>query len=238
MSATISPLRLTATGIALAIPWASLPAQAITLGFDSVTTTSNTFVAVGPSYSEQGFTLIDNSGFAPPSVPLATWGASSAGYTGSQSLFNNGIDQTTTLTKDGGGVFSLNSIDLSELFNNGLGSVTVSFLGYLLGGGTVTQSFTTDGVFGAETFTFDSTFASVASVTWRQDAPFHQFDNIVVDATFVNAAVPEPSSVLGLLSFGIIGGAASIRRRRFNKLKANSRKIRFGREVTLDTDNP
>jgi hypothetical protein len=109
-----------------------------------------------------------------------------------------------------------------ELFNNGSGPVTVSFVGYLLGGGTVTQSFATDGVFGAETFTFNSTFASVASVTWRQDAPFHQFDNIVIDATVVDAAVPEPSSALGLLGFGIIGGAASIRRWRSKKLKANS----------------
>lgn len=211
MKSIISSLSLTAMGIALAITWTALPAQAIILGFDSLATTSNTFVAVGTSYSEQGFTLTDNSGFGPPSYGLATWGASSVSYTGSQSLFNNGVAQTTTLTKDRGEVFSLDSIDLSELFNNASGVATVSFTGFLLGGGTVAQSFTTDGVFGAQTFIFGSAFVNLTSVSWRQDAPFHQFDNIVVDAT-----VPEPSSALGLLGFGTIGGAASIRRRRSN----------------------
>jgi hypothetical protein len=209
MKPQISCLSLTAMGIALAITSASLPAHAVTIAFDSLATTSNTFVAVGASYSEQGFTVTDNSGFAPPNYGLATWGSSAVSYTGSQSLFNNGIDQETTLTKDGGGTFSLNSIDLSELFNPS-SAVTVNFTGFLFGGGTVTQSFTTDGVFGAQTFVFNTSFGNVTSVSWFQSAPFHQFDNIVVDA----ASVPEPSPLPGLLGLGTISGAALIRRSR------------------------
>ena len=78
----------------------------------------------------------------------------------------------------------------------------MTFTGDLTGGGTVTTMFTTSGGIGAETFTF-SGFESVVRVSWLQDAPFHQFDNIVASANNGHA-VPEPAS-LGLLGLGLAG---------------------------------
>ena len=115
----------------------------------------------------------------------------------------------TTLTMDGGGAFDLLSIDIAELYS-GSGSANVTFTGALSGGGTVTQSFTSDGVSATgnvssfETVTFTG-FNNLVSVNWLQNSPFHQFDNVTV------APVPLPAAFSLLLMS--IGGLALFRRR-------------------------
>jgi hypothetical protein len=73
----------------------------------------------------------------------------------------------------------------------------VTFIGDLFGGGTVSNSFTLDGLFGSQTFVF-SGFGSVTKMSWGQDPQFvgqtHQFDNIVASANN-GTAVPEPASL-------------------------------------------
>ena len=98
-----------------------------------------------------------------------------------------------------GAAFDLISIDLAEL--NGANASTVTFTGDVQGGGTVTQSFTLDGVaFGAQIFKFGPQFTNLTAVRWTQASPYHQFDNIV-------AEVPEPASLASILAgtLGLVG---------------------------------
>ncbi|MDD3354937.1 PEP-CTERM sorting domain-containing protein [Zoogloea sp.] len=79
----------------------------------------------------------------------------------------------------------------------------------LLGGGTATATFVTDLVFSRlQTFAFDNAFDNVTAVRWTQTAPYHSFDNIVVNA--VNN-VPEPASA-ALLCLGLAGVGFARRR--------------------------
>ena len=95
---------------------------------------------------------------------------------------------------NGGSLFGLTSVDLAEystLFANQ--PVTITFVGYYSDGGTVSQSFTTDGIIDGtgpladfQTFNFNSkdwsglTRVEVPSFGWS-------LDNLVIN-------VPEPSS--------------------------------------------
>ena len=113
------------------------------------------------------------------------------------------------LALTGGGSFSLGRIDLAERAGTDAGGASVTFIGDLTGGGTVGNTFTLDGAFGAETFPFVG-FGSVTKVSWSEDYPYHQFDNIVANAT---SSVPEPAS-LGLLGLGLVALAWARRRTR------------------------
>ena len=88
----------------------------------------------------------------------------------------------------------LDNFDVAELNWN---VRTITFTGNLVGGGTVEQSFTTDGQANgsAETFNFGTSFTNLSSVTWN--SPFVYYDNFVV------APIPEPSSLL-LFAVGIL----------------------------------
>jgi hypothetical protein len=103
--------------------------------------------------------------------------------------------------------FSLLSIDLARenFYTTPVNFVpypVVTFTGRLVGGGTVSQTFTVDQAeFAFATFEFGSDFTNLSSVSWRQPGTGqgqHQFDNIRV-----MAAVPEPATLatagLGLL---------------------------------------
>lgn len=181
-----------------ALALSAAPASAVVIDFESLLQDNASFHNQGSTYNEDGFTLLAD----PPSGGLGfvSLGTSYPTFSGSTSLANFGVGGLTELALTGGGSFSLDSIDLAGF--NGPNVVPVTFTGDLTGGGTVTTMFTTSGGIGAETFTF-SGFESVVRVSWLQDAPFHQFDNIVASANNGHA-VPEPAS-LGLLGLGLAG---------------------------------
>lgn len=127
-------------------------------------------------------------------------------YSGSNSGVIGLAGDSVVLTKVGGGIFSFNSIDVSELYNQAGSPTNVTFVGQLSGGGTAEYSFDLDKIFGMETVGFGGLFSSVTSVSWMQTFNYHQFDNLVMNAT-----VPEPHS-LALFGLAIVAFVASKRR--------------------------
>jgi hypothetical protein len=124
---------------------------------------------------------------------------------------------TINLAQTSGDPFSLLSIDLARNFEFDP-APTVTFTGSLVGGGTVSESFTVTTPSGAgafQSFSFTG-FTNLKSVIWDQptfDLGLYQFTNINL-STAAGSAIPEPSSlVIAMTLFGG-GGLASIRRRR------------------------
>ena len=182
-----------------------------TLDFEALPNPSNGFFTnQGVSITEDGFTLTalppNQYGFASlaPNTNL--------NYTGSVALFNNTIGGVTRLTQDNGNPFTLNSIDLANLFLQPVrpGGDSVDFTGDVQGGGIVTQSFTLATSDALQTFAFNASFTNLLSVSFTQDGLLNQFDNIVVNG---GTPVPEPGSVALLVGAGI-GGMILKRRRK------------------------
>jgi len=104
-------------------------------------------------------------------------------YAGSTAMFQTFVNSLASLTNDGGNEFNALSIRLSELSSTFLFGGPISFTGNLAAGGTVTQAFSIDGVFGFELFSFSSSFSHLVSLSWVQGLastsnPYFQFDDI------------------------------------------------------------
>ncbi len=175
----------------------------IMLDFESLSGASalagagSTFIS--DTHSEGGFTLASSA--------FASWGASSNNYAGSTALFAMFDSDMTTLSRNGGGAFSFDSIDLGEAFSSG-GTASVTFTGQRADGSTVANMVDLDGQFGFETFGFTG-FNNLVSLSWSQGTIYTQFDNILLRSP---AVVPVPGSVvLGAIGLGIVG---LVRRRR------------------------
>jgi len=194
---------LLVAGATLAILTPLQAAQAVIIDFQSLEQNNSVPNNVGFTYTEDGFTL-DN--LSTP-FPFTFFGTQESRYPGSTALFNDTVGGITRLTQNGGGLFDLNSIQLTSL--NGNSSVTVNFTGTKADSSTVSQAFTTDAILSTlETFTFNSSFTNLVSVQWIQAFPFHQFDNINV------TPVPEPSAILGLLGLGLLGIGSQFKQKR------------------------
>lgn len=125
----------------------------------------------------------------PPSSTVAGFGASDV-----------------TVTKTGGGVFDLISVDLAfgPFDHDGLSSDTTTVTGVLSGGGTVSSVLTID--YGFDTYTFNWTgLTSVVFGELEATSEYLAFDNLVYDG----GAVPAPAA-LALFGFGVLG-LASVR---------------------------
>lgn len=184
-------------------------ANADTVNFNSVEQAGVNLIHIADPYIESGY-RIQNGG----ELYYAQQGAIE--YAGSAGLHERIANGLITLSRTDGAAFTLNSIDLSVLRPSQF-SPPVVFTGVLNGGGTVTQTFTPT-AFGFQTFTFNSSFTNLLSVTWRQGTDenhAHQFDNIQINGT----SVPEPASMI-LLGSGLMGVAGVARRRRSRSLKA------------------
>jgi len=204
-------LALAVLGLTI-IPW--VHADSVVIDFESLMVNDAVTIHTifGSTYSEDGFTLTTGGS-------LRFFGNLDSRFSGSTALFNGVPNGITELTQTNGNPFTLTSIDLAEL--NGSNVASVTFLGNLFGGGTVTQTFTLDGMaFGAETFSFSNVFTNLTSVTWVQERPFHQFDNIGIDYNGIYleakdlASTPEPAT-LTLLGIGLLGGGVARFRKRF-----------------------
>ena len=182
-------------------------AHSAVIDFESLALINAGLNSQGQTYSEDGFTL-DHTG----ANEFRTFGTLESRFVGSTSLINDSYDGLTTLTRDGGGAFSLVSIDLNEL--NQDAAVSVEFTGITSANAVVSQTFTLDGIKNTvDSFFFNALFADVVEVSWLQGPNdgrqnFHQFDNINLSAVPLPAAFPLYAT--GLLGFGF----AAYRKRR------------------------
>ena len=175
---------------------------AVIIDFQSLEQAGDDVVNVGTTYAEDGFTFTQGAG---DPFPFAVYGTAEARYPGSTALFNNTVNGSIILTKDGGGLFSISSIDLANL--NIPINTSVTFTGTYADATTTQQIFNFDSFGALSTFAFNPSFTGLSSLQWTQDSPFHQFDNLVLD----EVQVPEPAS---LLLVGVGAAGAAPRRRR------------------------
>ncbi len=167
----------------------------IVLDFESAASSTKMYAGVSNEYTSFGFKL-ESSAFA-------SWGTSSSNYAGSTALFNLFDNDTTVLSRTDGGVFDLYSIDLSEAFRGGR-SASVDFVGTRVDGTQVVESVVLDGIFGFESFNFNS-LTGVTSVFWSQGSSYHQFDNVALGLMgdpSPGGVVPVPGAFL-LGAFGL-----------------------------------
>jgi hypothetical protein len=196
---SIRPLWLPViVALAVVLPQ-SAPAAPSIMTFESLAWSSGTGAYGFPDgytystsdYTESGFTISPSSGtgfclIAQDNPNL---------FMGSTGLSNCNANGINILTKVGGGTFSLSFIDLAP-FGRFLdpvspygGGALVTFVGTKADASTVSVTFTTPPdaapfpAYAFQTYSFSGLgFDNLVSVSWTHVSPYHQFDNITLDA--------------------------------------------------------
>ena len=199
----------------LALPLRSASADIVTMAFP-LSCAGNNVTLIPGTYAEAGFTLV-------ASAQMAFWCTGSPNFAGS-GVFVNAFGGTGTVTRDGGGAFGATSIDLASVFAGSNPGGPLTFVGHLIGGGTVQQTFqlgASQGTPAFTTFSFNQGFANLASLDLAVSGniqggppPLYQFTNIRMNT--LTTVTPEPSSIL-LMATGLLVLVAFQRARRRSK---------------------
>jgi hypothetical protein len=178
----------------------TVPLFADVINFAALSQPGSTYLDVGSSITQKGFTFTSNVG------DFYVWEASSPNLpslnTADTSVFEF-YAGATTLTANGS-TFALNSIDLAPLIAGGTGSFGVTFTGTYANSSTVSQTCTVnDSPDALQTCSF-SNFTNLVSVSFSQgtNSGFfaaqdtgYQFDNFNFTPA-ATATTPEPAGVL------------------------------------------
>jgi len=192
-------------------------AQAAVITFDDIPNTGN---AIQTSVSSTGYAFNGLHFHIIDGADSRVVRNASTSYLTAEAA--SGLGKPVTMTKAGGGTFTLNQVDVAELWlpSNSLNDFfEVLITANQFGGGIFSMAVALDGIRDGTGGVSDFQLVNFAGWTNLTDVTFtgrnaagafgdYSIDNIVVDS----AAVPEPAS-LTLLAMGTLGLAA-IRRRR------------------------
>lgn len=193
-----SPAGLAASLVASGLSLSPAEAQTV-MEFDGLYTGLNGIVSVGSLVIEDGFRLSADEGADFSAIPSGLVSRqSSNGTTTLYTYVFTGPNVSFTLDSVNGDCFDLTSTDVAESFNAGdpghdSGLVTVDVIGTSVGGGSVSTSFTVDGISdgigGADdfqTFALPSAFRSLSTVRFVAYSGARRsslnFDNITLQA--------------------------------------------------------
>jgi hypothetical protein len=144
-----------------------------------------------PEIREQNFVISGNAGITVGSAISSIYPNNGSNYVTCQTnpATNLTIRHADSLS------FTMMAIDLSESTKNAAVPTTIQFTGYKAGGGTVTQSFVTDGINDGtgpltdfQTFTFNANFTGLSKVVITSNS--QMVDNIVVKLDEEETPVP------------------------------------------------
>jgi hypothetical protein len=200
---SITRIVLTVLAAAIVVGPARVYASDTVINFSSLSQPGSTYVEVGNSVTQQGFTLGGGD--------LYVWQASSPNLPGlstaDTSLFEFFAGDPISITAAGDAPFTLNSIDLAPLIAGGDSVFKVTFTGTFADSSTLSQTFTVSDSDTLQTFDL-SGFTNVVDVSFMQGAnngffgsqgTAYQFDNVDVSLT------PEPgTAVLWLTGIGLM----------------------------------
>jgi hypothetical protein len=199
------------------LSFASYNAQAVVMGFNS---DPSFHFGNGNPYQESGFQISNSTN---NSDGLLFWGndpfwTSMNADPGGNTLSHNYTGSTMTLSKLDNSLFTFNSIDLADVYNNVFGNrtpihVVFNFLFDDLSTNQMAVDLDTQP--GLQTFTFNQ--SNLKQVSWTPEQAWLQLDDIVLDAP---ANVPTPAPVWLIVS-GLFGFAGIKRKQKITVAAAN-----------------
>ena len=150
----------------------------------------------GATYMEGGLTFVSPAGGLKNWGTWRVWNADPLGAV----LYDN-YASAVTISKTAGGIFTLVSFDLADLFNDGSGGPMP--FSYTDGAGLHITTLPLDNQVGLQTFAFN--FSGLTSFSVGGSGAYFQLDNVVVGGV---TSVPEPATyalfIAGLGSIGFL----------------------------------
>lgn len=177
-------------------------AEALVIDFEELAQAGEDASYVASGYRSDGYLITSNVDPIFADQAFGAWHEGNVSFNGSTALFNaytlgSAEGGTTTLRREDGAAFTLESIDLGPLFSDSGSETEVVFLGTKGDGTVVSTSFLLPADLMPATYSFEAAFVDLVAVRWEQLPQFHQFDNLLL----VGAPVPEPTNLM-LLLFG------------------------------------